>query len=130
MVTKDPRKIFYQHPKVPTSFGRELSYLSTFIKPSLGVLGPGRRASSQSAAVSPAGAGYYDPLTEQIMSYDGKEVLGYVNEVQEGSFRCLRLWKRWKRHFSSGKAGLSFVCWVHLAHFLQSLFTYSTSIKF
>lgn len=29
------------------------------------------------------GAGYYDPLTEQIMSYDGKEVLGYVNEVEE-----------------------------------------------
>ncbi|CAE7421688.1 morn5 [Symbiodinium natans] len=29
------------------------------------------------------GAGFYDPLTEQIMSYDGKQVLGYVGEVEE-----------------------------------------------
>mmetsp|Transcript_52548 Transcript_52548/g.94304 ORF Transcript_52548/g.94304 Transcript_52548/m.94304 type:complete len:181 (+) Transcript_52548:75-617(+) len=29
------------------------------------------------------GAGYYDPATEQIMSYDGKEVLGYVAAEQE-----------------------------------------------
>ncbi|CAK9089572.1 Probable inactive glycosyltransferase 25 family member 3 (Cerebral endothelial cell adhesion molecule) [Durusdinium trenchii] len=41
---------------------------------------PGRSAPSPPAA---PGAGYYDPATEQIMSYDGKEVLGYVNEVEE-----------------------------------------------
>merc|ERR1712217_237598 len=29
------------------------------------------------------GSGYFDPATEQIMSYDGKEVLGYVAEVDE-----------------------------------------------
>mmetsp|Transcript_34949 Transcript_34949/g.69393 ORF Transcript_34949/g.69393 Transcript_34949/m.69393 type:complete len:194 (-) Transcript_34949:194-775(-) len=29
------------------------------------------------------GCGYYDPKTEQIVSYDGKEVLGYPTEVEE-----------------------------------------------
>ncbi|CAE8583596.1 unnamed protein product [Polarella glacialis] len=29
------------------------------------------------------GAGYLDPATEQIMSYDGKEVLSYVQEAEE-----------------------------------------------
>eukprot|EP00928_Gymnodinium_smaydae_P070082 TRINITY_DN54018_c0_g1_i1.p1 TRINITY_DN54018_c0_g1~~TRINITY_DN54018_c0_g1_i1.p1 ORF type:complete len:211 (-),score=24.18 TRINITY_DN54018_c0_g1_i1:116-694(-) len=28
------------------------------------------------------GSGYFDPTTEQIMSYDGKEVLGYPAEVE------------------------------------------------
>mmetsp|Transcript_59488 Transcript_59488/g.192401 ORF Transcript_59488/g.192401 Transcript_59488/m.192401 type:complete len:88 (+) Transcript_59488:2-265(+) len=29
------------------------------------------------------GSGYFDPATEQIVSYDGKEVLGYVTEGEE-----------------------------------------------
>lgn len=29
------------------------------------------------------GSGFYDPQTEQIMSYDGKEVLGYATELEE-----------------------------------------------
>mmetsp|Transcript_159112 Transcript_159112/g.280932 ORF Transcript_159112/g.280932 Transcript_159112/m.280932 type:complete len:185 (+) Transcript_159112:104-658(+) len=29
------------------------------------------------------GSGYFDPATEQIMSYDGKEVLGYPADIEE-----------------------------------------------
>merc|ERR1712066_1079713 len=42
------------------------------------------------------GSGYYDPATEQIMSYDGKEVLDYVQELEE----------RWiKEHCRKGFTG-------------------------